>query len=129
MSRSVSLPLVLPLSTTFNIIVIGHLSHATSILIGLFGFGISYHLLIFPILFIPHIKQQLLCYLWDHFLLQFDSTNTCTFHFHCPCNSCIATYFFLFFWAIPCVGGRPSTLLLNQVYHYCIPSRQCVVKY
>ena len=94
MSHSVSLPLVLPLSPTFNIIVIGHLSHATSILIGLFGFGISYHLLIFPILFIPHIKQQLLCYLWDHFLLQFDSTNTCTFHFHCPCNSCIATYFF-----------------------------------
>ena len=33
-----------------------------------------------------------------------------------------------FFWATPCVGGRPSTLLLNQVYHYCIfiPSCQCV---
>ena len=40
---------------------------------------------------IPHIKQQHLRYLWDHFLLHFDSTNTCTFHFHCPCNSCIAT--------------------------------------
>ena len=35
------------------------------------------------------IKSQLKFFLWNHFLLNFDSNNYCTYHFLCPCNSCM----------------------------------------
>ena len=34
------------------------------------------------------IKQNILTALWDHFLLNFDTSNPCTFHYICPCSSC-----------------------------------------
>ena len=115
---SVSLPLVLPLSTTFNITLIGHLSHATSISIGSFGFGINYHLLIFPILYLI---------LNSNFSATYGITFFSTLIQLTPVLSTftvlvIHALLHSFFWTIPCVGGRPSTLLLNQVYHYCILS-------
>ena len=124
MSHSVSLSLVPPLSTTFNITLIGHVSHTTSILIGSFEFGISYHLLIFPILYLV---------LNSNFSATYGITFLSTLIQLTPVLS-IFTVLVIHalllspFWATPCVGGRPSTLLLNQVYHYCIfiPSCQCV---
>ena len=35
------------------------------------------------------IKSQLKSFLWNHFLLNLDSNNYCTYHFLCPCNSCM----------------------------------------
>ena len=37
---------------------------------------------------IPVIKTMLYKFLWNHFLLNFQSNNPCTFHFVCPCCSC-----------------------------------------
>ena len=34
------------------------------------------------------IKRNILTALWDHFLLNFDPNNPCTFHYICPCSSC-----------------------------------------
>ena len=98
--------------------LIGRLSHATSILIGSFGFGINYHLLIFPILYLI---------LNSNFSATYGVTFFSTLIQLTPVLSTftvlvIHALLHSFFWAIPCVGGRPSTLLLNQVYHYCILS-------
>ena len=35
-----------------------------------------------------HIKHQILRHFWDHFHSHFDSNNTCSFHFLCPCSLC-----------------------------------------
>jgi len=34
------------------------------------------------------IKQQLTKHLWDHFTVNFNSDQSCTFHFLCPCYRC-----------------------------------------
>ena len=36
------------------------------------------------------IKSQLKSFLWNRFLLNFDSNNYCSYHFLCPCNSCMS---------------------------------------
>ena len=36
------------------------------------------------------IKSRLKCFLWNHFKSNFDSTNTCSFHFMCPCHKCMS---------------------------------------
>ena len=35
------------------------------------------------------IKHKLNCFLWNHFIENFDVNNHCTFYFFCPCNHCI----------------------------------------
>ena len=35
------------------------------------------------------IKNQVKSFLWNYFLHNFDSNNFCTYHFLCPCNSCM----------------------------------------
>ena len=35
------------------------------------------------------IKSSLSSYLWSHFDSNFDPHNTCTYHFHYPCNKCV----------------------------------------
>ena len=35
------------------------------------------------------IKHKLNCFLWNHFIENFDINNHCTFYFFCPCNHCI----------------------------------------
>ena len=35
------------------------------------------------------IKKHLQIFMWNHFSNHFDSTNTHTFHFICPCSSCL----------------------------------------
>ena len=111
MSHSVSLPLVLPLSTTFNITLIGHLSHATSILMGSFGFGINYHLLIFPIIYLI-----LNCNFSATYGITFFSTLI-------QLTPVLSTFTVLVIHALlHSFFGLSSTLLLNQVYHYCILS-------
>ena len=35
------------------------------------------------------IKHKLHCFLWNHFIENFDINNHCTYHFLCPCNHCI----------------------------------------
>ena len=37
------------------------------------------------------IKQQLTQFLWNHFSNNFNSNNTCSFNFCCPCSNCINT--------------------------------------
>ena len=37
------------------------------------------------------IKQKLKKFFFDHFLANFDSNNTCSYHFLCPCFKCSAT--------------------------------------
>ncbi len=34
------------------------------------------------------IKSQVKQFLWGHFTIHFDSYNTCSFHFLCPCSKC-----------------------------------------
>ena len=34
-------------------------------------------------------KTQLQQFFWSHFIHNFNSSNTCSFHFKCPCNRCI----------------------------------------
>ena len=34
-------------------------------------------------------KARLQSFFWSHFVNNFNSTNTCSFHFKCPCNKCI----------------------------------------
>ena len=34
------------------------------------------------------IKRQLYSFLWDHFLKNFTTDNSCSFHFLCPCPNC-----------------------------------------
>ena len=36
----------------------------------------------------PVIKSNLIKFFWDHFLVNFNSDNVCSFHFLCPCSSC-----------------------------------------
>ena len=36
----------------------------------------------------PTIKHKLINFLWDHFLNNFDPTNTCSYHLVCPCSDC-----------------------------------------
>ena len=111
-----------------------NLSHATSTLIGSFEFGISYHLLIFPILYLILNSNFSATYGITFFstLIQLTPVLS-TFTVLIIHALLLSFYLFIYFsfWAIPCVGGRPSTLLLNQVYHYCtfISSCECVVKY
>ena len=37
------------------------------------------------------IKRQLTQILWNYFLNNFNSNNTCSFHFCCPCSNCTNT--------------------------------------
>ena len=34
------------------------------------------------------IKSKLRAYFWDHFMLNFNSNNLCTYHYLCPCPKC-----------------------------------------
>ena len=34
------------------------------------------------------LKSKLKSFLWNHFLMNFDDSNNCTFHFLCPCRTC-----------------------------------------
>ena len=34
------------------------------------------------------VKKQLRTFLFNHFITNFDSANSCTFHFLCPCDRC-----------------------------------------
>lgn len=38
------------------------------------------------------IRAALIDHLWTHFDSHFDSTNSCTFHFHCPCTKCVTSF-------------------------------------
>ena len=42
-----------------------------------------------PIISISVIKHKLNCFLWNHFIENFDINNHCIFYFFCPCNHCI----------------------------------------
>ena len=35
------------------------------------------------------IKSHLYSHLWNHFLCNFDPNDTCSFHYLCPCSSCL----------------------------------------
>ena len=38
---------------------------------------------------LPALKFHLAKFFWNHFLTHFDVNNTCTYHFVCPCSTCI----------------------------------------
>ena len=59
----------------------------TFILIDSLGYGIPYPQLIYH--YLPVIKTILYTFLWNHFLLNFQSNNPCTFHFVRPYCNCI----------------------------------------
>lgn len=40
---------------------------------------------------ISTIKSGITKFLWEHFDSNFDPSNTCTFHFVCPCSKCISS--------------------------------------
>ena len=35
------------------------------------------------------IKLKLTSHFWDHFFINFDPQNHCSFHYLCPCSSCL----------------------------------------
>ena len=37
---------------------------------------------------LPAIKSRLRQFFWDNFMSNFDSNNTCSFHYLCPCPRC-----------------------------------------
>ena len=37
---------------------------------------------------ITSIKTKLRDFFWNHFILNFSVTNTCTYHYLCPCRKC-----------------------------------------
>ena len=37
------------------------------------------------------LKNKLFSFLWNHFLLNFDSNSNCSLHFLCPCSKCSKT--------------------------------------
>ena len=59
----------------------------------------------FPIM-LSVIKSKLISFLWSYFYNNFDSYDTCTLHFVCPCN----------FSKLPCI----SKFNFLQVSRYCI---------
>ena len=38
---------------------------------------------------IHHLKLLITNHLWNHFELNFDASNTCSFHYLCPCYKCL----------------------------------------
>ncbi len=54
------------------------------------------------------IKVQIYEFLWSHFMDNFDTKDSCTLHFSCPCTRCI-WHFLLYSWAsIIRTPGVPS---------------------
>ena len=64
---------------------------------------------------LPTIKRNLFLYLWNYFLIYFDSNNPCTFHYLCPCSSCIAL-------SVNCTdvdSCMPHHWVLNILFYLC----------
>ena len=65
-------------------------------------YDMSYHLCMLFVIFlssydhyhitVKSIEAETTSHFWNYFKLTYDPSNPCSYHYQCPCNSCITTH-------------------------------------